>query len=166
MCVCHTAFCVLTRRQNRRQLGIGIRRQLGIAFRVPLTAGNPRTQQCKSAPEDVAAFPQLPWTQGFAQSEFILFLSLSEGLFLQHVENLNNLVQFFSGVLVEGGLMESRSSSAMASLCKAPACAFSSFWPWKGVEKSKLFGNSLNLGVRFFFLWPTHFSLRISKLFL
>ncbi len=62
-------------------------------------------------------------------------------LFLQPVEKLNSLVQFFSGVLVEGGLMESRSSSAMASLCKALACAVPSFWPWKGVEKSKLFEN-------------------------
>ncbi len=32
VCVCHTAFCVLTLWQNRQQLGIGIRRQLGTQF--------------------------------------------------------------------------------------------------------------------------------------
>ncbi len=46
------------------------RTQPSITFWVPLIARNPRTQQCKNAPEtrqryaakDLAAFPQLPWT--------------------------------------------------------------------------------------------------------
>jgi hypothetical protein len=40
LCVCHTAFCVLTVWQNRQQLGIGIKRQLRIRIRFSLLLYN------------------------------------------------------------------------------------------------------------------------------